>query len=39
MMKKLNALPTVSYICEAVVWPLSVRAAAIIGFDWIFDTD
>jgi hypothetical protein len=39
MMKKQNALPTVSHILEAVVWPLSVRAAAIIGFDWTFDTD
>jgi hypothetical protein len=38
-MKKLSALPTMSYIWEAVVWPLSLRAAAIIGFDWTFDTD
>jgi hypothetical protein len=37
MIKKINALSNVSYIWKAVVWPLSVRAAAIIGFDWTFD--
>jgi hypothetical protein len=31
MMKKENALSSVSNIWEAVGWPLSARAAAIIG--------
>ena len=39
MMKKVNALLSVSCIWEAWVWPLSARVPAIIGVNWNFDTD